>query len=137
MLHPGVEEWGEDERRRSEEKCKETEGLQQGQAGSGAPRESERPGSMKGWSSCVCLCACACSCMYICGDRIVHQKHMHKCASVNVFMCVCVCVCVCVRVCVCSRVSVCEQPKHFDIPMSVSSGTKSVGGSDQTHAASL
>ncbi len=37
--------------------------------------------------------------------------------------------------CVCA--SVCKQLKHFDIPMSVSSGAKSVGGSDQTHAGSL
>lgn len=49
--------------------------------------------------------------------------------------CMCLCVCVCVRDNECGPM--CEQPKHFDIPISVSSGTKSVGGSDQTHAGSL
>lgn len=53
----------------------------------------------------------------------------------------CICVyalfCLCVCVCVCACATVYEQGKHFDIPMSVSSGAKSVGGSDQIHAGSF
>lgn len=68
---------------------------------------------------------------------------MHKCACIIVFMWIIVCVlgaCRCVSVWECAGVcacGVCKQPEHFDIPMSVSSGVKSVGGSDQTHAESL
>lgn len=45
----------------------------------------------------------------------------------------------CCAVCLCEleRGREREQPKHFDIPVSVSSGVKSVGGSNQTHAVSL
>lgn len=53
--------------------------------------------------------------------------------SVHVLFCLYVYAYMCWRACVC-ECAVCKQQKHFDIPMSLSSGAKSVGGSVQTHA---
>lgn len=78
------------------------------------------------------MCTCIYMLMCMPGDRNMHQKQS-ACRSVRALMFLCDSV----SRCVCVSMSLCEQPKHFDIPMSMSSGAKSVGGSDQTHAGSL
>ncbi|KAF3840012.1 hypothetical protein F7725_018729 [Dissostichus mawsoni] len=47
MLHPRAEDWGEYEKRRSQEKCKKTGELQQGQAGWEIPG---RRGRVRSWA---------------------------------------------------------------------------------------
>lgn len=46
-LHPRVEKWGEDEKRRSQEECKEMGKLQQGQAGCELPGSE---GRVRSWA---------------------------------------------------------------------------------------
>lgn len=83
------------------------------------------------------LCVWVCTIMHVYtwrGQHVMNEKHRE---FINVSTCtVNVCytsVCVCVH----WRGEEREQLKHFDIPVSVSSGVKSVGGSNQTHAVSL
>lgn len=135
MPHPGVEKWKKMRREgvrksaKRQERCNKARqvGSSQGVKGEWEAVQSRMNGAGVRAHAHVRVHACVCVKIRTCVKSRVHA-FMCLYGSVLVWASV-LCMCTWVRVRTC--VSLCEQPKHFDIPMSVSSGDKSVGGSDR------